>query len=122
MRELGMDALLSALAGDFMIETYLLFQPRTNFEIAGLVRRVLDGHEREFLAVEYEGGAQVFVPVFQADRAKIASVEDRSAPRDADDNTPLVRPMVIGAAKQERRSGIGIAVGRVAASSVTIDA
>ncbi|GAB4486518.1 MAG: transcription-repair coupling factor [Anaerolineales bacterium] len=34
----------------------------------GLVRRVLEGHEREFLAVEYEGGAQVFVPVFQADR------------------------------------------------------
>ncbi len=34
----------------------------------GLVRRVLDKHEREFLAVEYSGGDQVFVPVFQADR------------------------------------------------------
>ena len=34
----------------------------------GLVRRVLDKHEREFLVVEYEGGDQVFVPVFQADR------------------------------------------------------
>jgi transcription-repair coupling factor (superfamily II helicase) len=34
----------------------------------GLVRRVLDGHEREFLVVEYDGGDQVFVPVFQADR------------------------------------------------------
>jgi transcription-repair coupling factor (superfamily II helicase) len=35
---------------------------------AGLVQRVLDGHEREFLAVEYEGGDMVFVPIHQADR------------------------------------------------------
>ena len=34
----------------------------------GLVRRALDGAEREFLAVEYEGGDQIFVPVYQADR------------------------------------------------------
>jgi transcription-repair coupling factor (superfamily II helicase) len=34
----------------------------------GLVRRMLDKHEREFLVVEYEGGDQLYVPVFQADR------------------------------------------------------
>jgi transcription-repair coupling factor (superfamily II helicase) len=34
----------------------------------GLVRRTLEGTEREFLAVEYEGGDQIFVPVYQADR------------------------------------------------------
>lgn len=34
----------------------------------GLVRRVLDGAEREFLSVEYDGGDQIFVPVYQADR------------------------------------------------------
>ena len=34
----------------------------------GLVRRSLDGAEREFLSVEYEGGDQIFVPVYQADR------------------------------------------------------
>lgn len=34
----------------------------------GLVQRELDGHVREFLAVEYEGGGQLFVPVHQADR------------------------------------------------------
>ena len=34
----------------------------------GLVRRTLDGTEREFLAVEYDGGDQIFVPVYQADR------------------------------------------------------
>ena len=34
----------------------------------GLVRRTLDGTEREFLSVEYDGGDQIFVPVYQADR------------------------------------------------------
>jgi len=34
----------------------------------GLVRRILDGSEREFLCVEYNKGDQVFVPVHQADR------------------------------------------------------
>ena len=35
---------------------------------AGLVQRELDNHLREFLAVEYEGGGQIYVPVHQADR------------------------------------------------------
>jgi len=35
---------------------------------AGLLQRHLDGYEREFLAVEYEGGDTLFVPVHQADR------------------------------------------------------
>lgn len=35
---------------------------------AGLVKRILDGTEREFLSVEYDGGDQLFVPVHQADR------------------------------------------------------
>ncbi|HZU87218.1 MAG TPA: transcription-repair coupling factor, partial [Anaerolineaceae bacterium] len=34
----------------------------------GLVRRTLDGVEREFLAIIYEGGDELFVPVHQADR------------------------------------------------------
>lgn len=34
----------------------------------GLVTRELDDHAREFLAVEYEGGGQLYVPVHQADR------------------------------------------------------
>jgi transcription-repair coupling factor (superfamily II helicase) len=34
----------------------------------GLVQRELDNHMREFLAVEYSGGGQLFVPVHQADR------------------------------------------------------
>jgi transcription-repair coupling factor (superfamily II helicase) len=35
---------------------------------AGLVQRQLEGHEREFLAVEYEDGDTLYVPVHQADR------------------------------------------------------
>ncbi|MBE3144083.1 MAG: transcription-repair coupling factor, partial [Planctomycetes bacterium] len=35
---------------------------------AGLVRRTLEGSEREFLCVEYENGDQLYVPVHQADR------------------------------------------------------
>jgi transcription-repair coupling factor (superfamily II helicase) len=34
----------------------------------GLVRRSLEGLDREFLAVAYEGGDQLFVPIHQADR------------------------------------------------------
>ena len=35
---------------------------------SGLVRRTLEGTEREFLCVEYDGGDQLFVPIHQADR------------------------------------------------------
>jgi transcription-repair coupling factor (superfamily II helicase) len=34
----------------------------------GLVTRELDGHQREFLSIEYEDGGQLYVPVHQADR------------------------------------------------------
>ncbi|HEY9077211.1 MAG TPA: transcription-repair coupling factor [Anaerolineaceae bacterium] len=34
----------------------------------GLVKRILEGVEKEFLCVEYEGGDQIFVPVYQAER------------------------------------------------------
>ena len=35
---------------------------------SGLVRRTLEGIEREFLCVEYDSGDQLFVPIHQADR------------------------------------------------------
>lgn len=54
--------------GDLRVGDYVVHVDYGIGRFIGLVRRVLDGHEREFLAVEYEGGAQVFVPVFQADR------------------------------------------------------
>ncbi len=46
---------------------------------AGLVQRNLDGHEREFLAVEYEDGDALYVPVHQADRlTRYVGAEGRS--------------------------------------------
>jgi transcription-repair coupling factor (superfamily II helicase) len=35
---------------------------------SGLVRRSLEGTEREFLCIEYDNGDQLFVPIHQADR------------------------------------------------------
>jgi transcription-repair coupling factor (superfamily II helicase) len=37
-------------------------------QFGGLVKRLLEGIEREFLSVEYENGDQLYVPVHQADR------------------------------------------------------
>ncbi len=37
-------------------------------KLMGLVRRTVDGIEREYLAVEYSDGDQLYVPVYQADR------------------------------------------------------
>ena len=34
----------------------------------GLVKRILEGTDREFLCVEYDGGNQLYVPIHQADR------------------------------------------------------
>ena len=44
----------------------------------GLVRRVLEGTEREYLLVEYEGGDALYVPIHQADRlSRYVGVDDR---------------------------------------------
>ncbi len=48
---------------------------------AGLVRRRLEGSEREFLLVEYEGGDQLFVPIHQADRLSRYIGTDGNQPR-----------------------------------------
>ncbi len=50
---------------------------------AGLVRRRLEGLEREFLCVEYRNGDQVFVPIHQADRLTRYIGPDGSPPSPA---------------------------------------
>lgn len=50
---------------------------------AGLVRRTLEGLEREFLCVEYRNGDQVFVPIHQADRLTRYIGPDGSPPSPA---------------------------------------
>jgi transcription-repair coupling factor (superfamily II helicase) len=53
---------------DLHVDDYVVHIDHGVGRFGGLVQRELDGHSREFLAVEYEGGGQLYVPVHQADR------------------------------------------------------
>src|SRR5512133_2992415 len=53
---------------DLQVGDYIVHIDHGVGRFGGLVQRELDGHVREFLAVEYDGGGQLFVPVHQADR------------------------------------------------------
>lgn len=54
----------------------------------GLVRRTLEGIEREYLCVEYRNGDQVFVPIHQADRLTRYIGADGTPPAPAHLGTP----------------------------------
>ena len=53
---------------DLQVDDFVVHIDHGVGRFAGLVQRELDNHVREFLAVEYEGGGQLYVPVHQADR------------------------------------------------------
>ena len=53
---------------DLLVGDYVVHIDHGVGRFGGLVQRELDNHVREFLAVEYEGGGQLYVPVHQADR------------------------------------------------------
>jgi len=53
---------------DLQVGDYIVHIDHGVGRFGGLVQRELDGHIREFLAVEYDGGGQLYVPVHQADR------------------------------------------------------
>ena len=53
---------------DLQLGDYVVHIDHGVGRFGGLVQRELDQHVREFLAVEYEGGGQLYVPVHQADR------------------------------------------------------
>jgi transcription-repair coupling factor (superfamily II helicase) len=53
---------------DLQVGDYVVHIDHGIGRFGGLVQRELDGHMREFLAVEYDGGGQLYVPVHQADR------------------------------------------------------
>lgn len=57
-----------AAFGDLRAGDYVVHVDFGIGRFVGLLQRVLEGHEREFLCVEYEKGDQIFVPVHQADR------------------------------------------------------
>jgi len=53
---------------DLQIDDYVVHVDHGVGRFAGLTRRQLDGHEREYLTVEYDRGDFLYVPVHQADR------------------------------------------------------
>ncbi|HEU5162907.1 MAG TPA: transcription-repair coupling factor [Thermoanaerobaculia bacterium] len=53
---------------DLQVGDYVVHIDHGVGRFGGLVARELDNHVREFLAVEYDGGGQLYVPVHQADR------------------------------------------------------
>ncbi len=53
---------------DLQVGDYVVHIDHGVGRFGGLVERELEGHAREFLAVEYDGGGQLYVPVHQADR------------------------------------------------------
>jgi len=57
-----------ALYADLLEGDYVVHIDHGIGRFNGLVQRQLEGHEREFLAVEYQGDAILYVPVHQADR------------------------------------------------------
>ena len=57
-----------AAFGDLRAGDYVVHVDFGVGRFVGLVQRALEGHEREFLCIEYEKGDQIFVPVHQADR------------------------------------------------------
>lgn len=57
-----------ALYADLQVGDYVVHVDHGIGHFAGLIQRHLDGHEREYLAVEYERGDILYVPVHQADR------------------------------------------------------
>ncbi len=57
-----------SIYADLQVGDYVVHIDHGIGRFNGLIQRQLEGHEREFLAVEYEGGDTLFVPVHQADR------------------------------------------------------
>jgi transcription-repair coupling factor (superfamily II helicase) len=57
-----------AIYSDLQPGDYIVHIDHGVGRFGGLVQRELDGLVREFLAVEYDGGGQLYVPVHQADR------------------------------------------------------
>lgn len=48
---------------------------------AGLVRRSLEGIERDYLKIKYEGDDQLFIPIHQADRLSLYIGSDKRIPK-----------------------------------------
>ena len=68
MRQRPVAETPESIYADLQVGDYVVHIDHGVGRFGGLVQRELDNHLREFLAVEYEGGGQLYVPVHQADR------------------------------------------------------
>jgi transcription-repair coupling factor (superfamily II helicase) len=68
MRQRQVAETPESVYADLQVGDYIVHIDHGIGRFGGLVQRELDGLIREFLAVEYEGGGQLYVPVHQADR------------------------------------------------------
>ncbi|MEP7133691.1 MAG: transcription-repair coupling factor [Chloroflexota bacterium] len=68
MRQRPVAETPESVYSDLQVGDYVVHIDHGVGRFGGLVQRELDNHVREFLAVEYEGGGQLYVPVHQADR------------------------------------------------------
>ena len=68
LRQRQMAEAPESLYSDLLEGDYVVHIDHGIGRFLGLVQRLLDGLEREFLAVEYQGGGILYVPVHQADR------------------------------------------------------
>jgi transcription-repair coupling factor (superfamily II helicase) len=68
MRQRPVAETPESIYADLQVGDYVVHIDHGVGRFGGLVQRELDNHLREFLAVEYDGGGQLYVPVHQADR------------------------------------------------------
>src|SRR5215211_2807345 len=68
MRQRPIAETPESIYADLQVGDYVVHIDHGVGRFGGLVQRELDNQLREFLAVEYEGGGQLYVPVHQADR------------------------------------------------------
>jgi transcription-repair coupling factor (superfamily II helicase) len=68
MRQRTVAETPESVYADLQVGDYVVHIDHGVGRFGGLVQRELDGLIREFLAVEYDGGGQLYVPVHQADR------------------------------------------------------
>ena len=68
MRQRPVAETPESVYSDLQVGDYVVHVDHGVGRFGGLVQRELDNHVREFLAVEYDNGGQLFVPVHQADR------------------------------------------------------
>ena len=79
-RTAGYQGSPEAIYGDLKIGDPVVHVDYGIGRFVGMVKRMLDNYEREYIIVEYKGGDNLYVPIFQADRITRYVSTDGSLP------------------------------------------